>query len=180
MQMLSILLLSLKRKCWNCFCHITKSTGCDNISAELLKDAANLIVTPLTYIKLFSLKTCKIPNDFKTAQVAPLYKKVIVIMKAITCQCQYYSYGCVHHPWLDDHGWALKDHGRAWIQLKITKSNQLYPAKLVHSMFTPFSVLLDQDGCTCVWPHKMRRVKFNQAEVGPNASSSYFRKSIVF
>jgi len=55
--------------------NVTKSTGCDNISARFLKDAANAIVSPLTYIINLSLKTGVVPDDFKTARVVPLYKK---------------------------------------------------------------------------------------------------------
>ena len=38
-----------------------------------------------------------------------------------------YSYVCIHCPWLDEHGQAIKVHVRAWIELKITTSDQLCP-----------------------------------------------------
>ena len=55
--------------------NVTKSTGCDNISARILKDSANVIVSPLTYNINLSLKTGVVPDDFKSAWVVPLYKK---------------------------------------------------------------------------------------------------------
>jgi hypothetical protein len=55
--------------------NVTKSTGCDNISAKFLKDSVNETVCPLTYIINLSLKTGVVPNDLKTARVVPLYKK---------------------------------------------------------------------------------------------------------
>ena len=48
-----------------------------------------------------------------------------------------HSYGCIHHPWLNEHGQALKDHGRAWIELKMT-------------------VILDAKMGTCVFDHTQR------------------------
>ena len=45
--------------------NISKSTGCDNISATFLRDGAEV----LTYIINLSLKTSSIPVDFKTARV---------------------------------------------------------------------------------------------------------------
>jgi len=55
--------------------NITKSVGCDGISARFLKEAAEVIAIPLTHIINLSLKTGKVPRDFKTARVVPLYKK---------------------------------------------------------------------------------------------------------
>ena len=55
--------------------NVSKSTGCDNISAKFLRDGAHVIVTPLTYIINLSLKTSSVPIDFKTARVVPLFKK---------------------------------------------------------------------------------------------------------
>ena len=55
--------------------NVTKSTGCDNISARFLKDAAKEIVCPLTYVINLSLRSSDVPADFKTARVVPLYKK---------------------------------------------------------------------------------------------------------
>ena len=54
---------------------VSKSTGCDKISARFLKDAASVIVTPLTHIINISLMNGLVPDEFKTARVVPLYKK---------------------------------------------------------------------------------------------------------
>jgi hypothetical protein len=55
--------------------NVTKSTGCDNISARFIKDGAHVIVSPLAYVVNLSLRTSNVPDDFKTARVVPLYKK---------------------------------------------------------------------------------------------------------
>ena len=67
-----------------------------------------------------------------------------------------YIYGCIHHPWLNEHGRALKDHGRAWSELKLTKSNQSRPDKMVSTLFTTFSVILDAKMGARVFDHKQR------------------------
>lgn len=54
--------------------NVSKSTGCDKISARFLKDAAS-VVTPLTHIINISLRSGQVPKEFKTARVVPLYKK---------------------------------------------------------------------------------------------------------
>ena len=54
---------------------VSKSTGCDKISAKFLKDSAEVIANPLAYIINLSLHTSTVPVDFKTARVVPLYKK---------------------------------------------------------------------------------------------------------
>lgn len=55
--------------------NVTKSTGCDNISAKFLKDVAQEIVSPVTHIINLSITTGTVPDDIKTARVVPLYKK---------------------------------------------------------------------------------------------------------
>ena len=55
--------------------NVTKSTGCDNISAKFLKDGANVVASPITYVINLSIQTSTVPMDFKTARVVPLYKK---------------------------------------------------------------------------------------------------------
>ncbi len=55
--------------------NVTKSTGCDGIAARFLKDAADVIATPIAHIINLSLKTGTVPKEFKTARVVPLYKK---------------------------------------------------------------------------------------------------------
>ena len=67
-----------------------------------------------------------------------------------------YSYGCVHHPWLNEHGRALKDHGRAWIELKMTKSDQSHPGKMVLTVFTTFSVIFYAKLGARVFDHTQR------------------------
>ena len=67
-----------------------------------------------------------------------------------------YSYGCVHRPWLNEHGQALKHHGRAWIDLKMTKSDKSRPgkwSKAAVTVFTTFSVILDAKMGTRVFDH---------------------------
>ncbi len=55
--------------------NVAKATGCDNISARFLKDAASEIVCPLTHIMNLSLRMESVPSDFKQARVVPLFKK---------------------------------------------------------------------------------------------------------
>ena len=55
--------------------NVSKSTGCDKISAKFLKDGAMIIASPITYVINLSLETSVVPVGFKTARVVPLYKK---------------------------------------------------------------------------------------------------------
>lgn len=55
--------------------NVSKSTGCDNISAKFVKFGADVICTPLTYIINLSLRKSTVPDDFKLARVVPLFKK---------------------------------------------------------------------------------------------------------
>lgn len=59
------LLKSLKRK---------KSTGIDNIPANLLKDTASVISASLAHVINLSLRSGVIPRDWKIARTLPLYK----------------------------------------------------------------------------------------------------------
>ena len=54
---------------------ISKSAGEDKISGKFLRDAAEVISSPLTYIMNLSLKSATVPDDFKLARVLPIYKK---------------------------------------------------------------------------------------------------------
>ena len=54
---------------------ISKSAGEDNISGKFLRDAAEVISSPLTYIMNLSLKSATVPDDFNLASVLPIYKK---------------------------------------------------------------------------------------------------------
>ena len=40
-----------------------------------------------------------------------------------------YSYVYVHRSWLGEHGLALKQHGWAWMKLKVIKSDQSWPSQ---------------------------------------------------
>ena len=54
---------------------ISKSAGEDKISVKFLRDAAEVISSPLTYIMDLSLTSATVPDDFKLARVLPIYKK---------------------------------------------------------------------------------------------------------
>ena len=54
---------------------ISKSAGEDKISGKFLRDAAEVITSPLTYLMNLSLKSATVPDDFKMARVLPIYKK---------------------------------------------------------------------------------------------------------
>ena len=54
---------------------ISTSAGEDKISGKFLRDAAEVISSPLTYIMNLSLKSATVPDDFKLARVLPIYKK---------------------------------------------------------------------------------------------------------
>ena len=53
----------------------TKATGPDGISPKLLYEAGYSIVPSLTKLINLSLKTSKVPKDWKIANVIPLFKK---------------------------------------------------------------------------------------------------------
>ena len=52
-----------------------KSYGIDDISSEILKLGAEVLVVPLTYMINFSIITGKYPTDWKVSKVIPLHKK---------------------------------------------------------------------------------------------------------
>ena len=52
-----------------------KAVGLDRIPARLLKDSADIVVKPVTFIINTSLRTSKVPCDWKSARVIPLFKK---------------------------------------------------------------------------------------------------------
>ena len=54
---------------------VAKSVGEDKISGKFLRDAAEVISSPITYIVNLSLKSATVPDDFKLARVLPIYKK---------------------------------------------------------------------------------------------------------
>lgn len=51
-----------------------KATGCDNLSAYLIKEAAPIIVYSLTSIISHSIVTGKVLNQWKQARVTPVHK----------------------------------------------------------------------------------------------------------
>ena len=53
----------------------TKAYGADGLSPILLKETANSIYRPLTYLFNKSLMTCRFPNLLKKANVIPFHKK---------------------------------------------------------------------------------------------------------
>ena len=52
-----------------------KATGLDDLPARFIRDGAEGIAYPISYIINLSLKTGVIPDKMKTARVIPLYKK---------------------------------------------------------------------------------------------------------
>ncbi|XP_071952123.1 uncharacterized protein [Antedon mediterranea] len=53
----------------------TKSTGVDKIPPRFIKDGAEILKVPITYIINLSISTSTVPEDMKKAKVIPLYKK---------------------------------------------------------------------------------------------------------
>ena len=58
-----------------CGLNINKSTGLDGIPGRFIKDAAEVIIGPITHIINASLRSGVVPNDMKIAKVIPLHKK---------------------------------------------------------------------------------------------------------
>ena len=52
-----------------------KAIGLDNIPAQLLTDAADIVNRPLTIVINASLQSGRVPDDWKAARVIPLLKK---------------------------------------------------------------------------------------------------------
>ena len=52
-----------------------KSTGLDEIPARFLKDEANFLKLPITFLVNMSVSENCVPEALKTARVKPLYKK---------------------------------------------------------------------------------------------------------
>jgi hypothetical protein len=57
------------------YASLYKATGPDSIPARLLKETAKEITPALTFIFQASINQSKIPSDWKTAIVAPVFKK---------------------------------------------------------------------------------------------------------
>ena len=52
-----------------------KATGPDGASARILKETADIVTGPLTNIYRKSIKTGTIPDDWRKANVIPIFKK---------------------------------------------------------------------------------------------------------
>ena len=52
-----------------------KSTGLDGIPANFLKDGAEILKLPITWIINLSISENTVPNEMKVARVKPLFKK---------------------------------------------------------------------------------------------------------
>ncbi|XP_047139060.1 uncharacterized protein LOC124814976 [Hydra vulgaris] len=52
-----------------------KSSGVDNLHSAILKNCASTFAIPLTYIFKKSIETSKLPEQFRSANITPLYKK---------------------------------------------------------------------------------------------------------
>ena len=52
-----------------------KSTGLDELPAKFIKDSADIIKNPVTYIVNLSISTAQVPKELKLARVIPLHKK---------------------------------------------------------------------------------------------------------
>lgn len=55
--------------------NISKSTGLDGIPSRFLKDGAQVLVKPITFIINLSINSGTVPIDMKQARVCPIYKK---------------------------------------------------------------------------------------------------------
>ena len=51
-----------------------KATGLDDLPARFIRDVAEGIAYPISYIINLSLKTGVVPDEMKTARVIPLYE----------------------------------------------------------------------------------------------------------
>ena len=53
---------------------VKKATGVDFIPSRLLKVGANIVAPPLGNIFNMTIQNCKIPMEWKTARIIPIYK----------------------------------------------------------------------------------------------------------
>ena len=53
---------------------VTKASGPDGITARRLKDAAQVIAKPITYLVNLTISTGLIPTEWKDARVTPIFK----------------------------------------------------------------------------------------------------------
>ena len=66
--------------------NLNKASGPDNISARVLTICAEEIVTILTVLFTQSFNSGELPNDWLTANITPIQKKVIKVTLLITAQ----------------------------------------------------------------------------------------------
>jgi hypothetical protein len=65
----------------------SKTTGPDKVPVRILKETANIITPILTKIYQQSINTGQIPEDWKNANIVPIFKKGIAQNHLITDQC---------------------------------------------------------------------------------------------
>ena len=69
---------------------ISKSAGEDKISGKFLRDAAEVISSPITYIMNLSSKRATLSEDFKLARATYMQNKETEMMKETIDRCQSY------------------------------------------------------------------------------------------
>ena len=67
--------------------NLIKATGPDKVSVSLLKETPNIIAHILTKIYKQSINTGQIAEDWKNANIVPIFKKGIAENHLITDQC---------------------------------------------------------------------------------------------
>ena len=67
---------------------VHKAPGPDGLSARVLKECSSEIAPILAFIYNESLTQETVPDDWRQANVAPVYKKVRNMMQLITDQCR--------------------------------------------------------------------------------------------
>ena len=69
---------------------ISKSAREDEISGKFLRDAAEVISSPMTYIMNLSLKRATVPDDFNLARATHIQNKETEMMKETIHRLQSY------------------------------------------------------------------------------------------
>ena len=52
-----------------------KATGCDMLPSKLLKMASDILSKSICYLVILSITMCRFPNELKSAEITPLFKK---------------------------------------------------------------------------------------------------------
>ena len=64
-----------KNQCMSCYTlDASKSTGCDGVSVNMLKQTACSTALPLSNLLNLSLSTGKVPHEWKTSRITPIPK----------------------------------------------------------------------------------------------------------